>query len=443
MNTKLLYIFSILCLLLFSCKKDNEVSIGLSQDSIMDVPAAGGSYDIKVETSEKWVVKDGDRSWLYVAQYSKGTEQYIKIDVTSNLSESDRNIEIEILSHNSRRVLDIHQKGNSAGVELKYRIPVVFHVLYHDAGNKDQNIEQHRIEKTLREVNALYAQNDINLEFYLANIDPWGNVMKEAGIDRIKWVSSAVNPVDFMQTAGKEYIHLLWDPNRYVNVMMYNFSIAEILGIATFPLTPEQYPMDGMDIVEATDLKFADLDNMRAVSINSSWYSMEDPNPLTPYVEKELMKRQTSIATTLAHELGHYFGLRHVFSEDPHNRCGDTDFCADTPSYDKFQKYDRFIAGVFSDAVYNPNFANEFDWKSLFERESCDGHRFTSRNIMDYSFCYMDKFTADQKRRIRHVLDYSPFIPGPKKGRKATTRGISLKPVHIPHNIVICRLGDR
>ena len=33
---------------------------------------------------------------------------------------------------------------------------------------------------------------------------------------------------------------------------------------------------------------------------------------------------------------------------------------------------------------------------------------------MDYSVSYSDRFTDDQRDRIRHVLTYSPLIPGPK-----------------------------
>lgn len=40
----------------------------------------------------------------------------------------------------------------------------------------------------------------------------------------------------------------------------------------------------------------------------------------------------------LAHELGHYLGLHHVFAEDKNgyaDNCNDTDYCQDTPSYNR------------------------------------------------------------------------------------------------------------
>lgn len=57
----------------------------------------------------------------------------------------------------------------------------------------------------------------------------------------------------------------------------------------------------------------------------------------------------------------------------------------------------------------------------LVKRKSCDGAQFISHNIMDYSVSYSNQFTQDQCNRIRHVLTYSPLIPGPKK-EQANTR---------------------
>ena len=56
---------------------------------------------------------------------------------------------------------------------------------------------------------------------------------------------------------------------------------------------------------------------------------------------------------------------------------------------------------------------------------------FTSTNIMDYSVSYSDRFTNDQRSRIRHVLTYSPLIPGPKQGQ-TQTRSVVEGPIDLP-----------
>ena len=63
---------------------------------------------------------------------------------------------------------------------------------------------------------------------------------------------------------------------------------------------------------------------------------------------------------------------------------------------------------------------NEKYLDPLLKRHSCEGLEYDSDNIMDYSVGLGFKITPQQKQRIRHVLYYSPLIPGPKKYR--TTR---------------------
>ena len=50
---------------------------------------------------------------------------------------------------------------------------------------------------------------------------------------------------------------------------------------------------------------------------------------------------------------------------------------------------------------------------------------------MDYSVTYSDRFTNDQRSRIRHVLTYSPLIPGPKQGQ-TQTRSVVEGPIDLP-----------
>jgi hypothetical protein len=49
-----------------------------------------------------------------------------------------------------------------------------------------------------------------------------------------------------------------------------------------------------------------------------------------------------------------------------------------------------------------------------YQRKTDDGITFTSYNVMDYYYSHMNQFTADQFLRVRHVLENSPLIPGPK-----------------------------
>lgn len=429
-----------LTLLVVSCKNEEQPKINVQPSSeLTSVPSEGGTYDVAISSAESWIIKEQDLNWVRLARYGSGNDQRLKVEVESNLSEQARTLTLKLISKHDIKEIAITQQGKPAGQELKYRLPIVFHVLYKEEADKTLNLPQEKIYEVLKEVNRLYAVNGINLEFVPATISPSGTVMREAGIHRVQWVSEAINPVDMMTNEDPEYLHLLWDPNKYINVMLYKFTIPNILGIATFPLTPEQNPLVGMDVVPFTNLDVRDLNRLRGISLNVAWTNADEKgNPFAPYVSKELLDRQVSLPTTLAHELGHLLGLRHAFAEGPDGACVDTDYCEDTPSYSKRPDYDDYVSRMMSDAQYNPYFPKEFRWESLFERTACDGSKFVSHNIMDYSYSYMDQFSPQQKERIRHVLDYSPFIPGPKKTVVSSLRDVRISPERIPHSISIC-----
>lgn len=446
MKTKLIYILSVaLLLIVASCKKDEQPTLKFTSptEALSSIPSHGGTYDVAISSAESWTIKEQDQSWVRLARYGSGNDQRLKIEVASNLSQQGRTLTLELVNKKEIQKLNITQQGNPAGQELKYRLPIVFHVLYKNEADKAVNLPGERIYDVLKEVNRLYAINGINVEFVPASIAPSGAVMPEPGINRVQWVSETINPIDMMTNENPEHLHLSWDPNKYINVMLYKFTIPNILGIATFPLTPEQNALEGMDQVPFTNLDVRDLNRLRGVSINVSWAGETDKNnPFAPHLSQELIQRQISLPTTIAHELGHLLGLRHAFSEGPDGTCIDTDYCTDTQTYNKRPDYDNFVSQMASDAKYNPYFAQEFKWESLFERTACDGTKFISRNIMDYSYSYMDQFSPEQKQRIRHVLSYSPFIPGPKHSAVSSIRGIRLAPERIPHSITICHAHE-
>ena len=96
----------------------------------------------------------------------------------------------------------------------------------------------------------------------------------------------------------------------------------------------------------------------------------------------------------------------------------------DTKSYNK-QEYDSYC-----DYIYE-NEEAKYTFENLVKRTGCDGIEFISYNIMDYAISYSNQFTQNQRERIRHVLSYSPLIPGPKKG-DINTRALNEGPLDLP-----------
>lgn len=302
-----------------------------------------------------------------------------------------------------------------------YELPVIFHVLYADKNDRNQYVSKERLAEVLTVVNKLYKNADMNLEFTLATKDPKGNTLAEPGVERIPWTGEY--PIDcdnFMSDNKRTYTNLLWDPNLYINVMMYNFKAEAgsnmiTLGISHLPYTTSVSQLDGLNKSNSSSLKLENLQYAYCLSINSLFSERNNTADVT---------------VTLAHELGHYLGLFHTFAEDQKtgvllDDCADTDYCIDTKSYAK-PSYDSWLDGLDRSKKYTLEY--------LSQRNNCDGAEFISYNIMDYSYGFMNQFTPDQRTRIRHVLSYSPLIPGPKKA-SSSTRSIS-GPMDLPISVI-------
>ncbi|MBO7295595.1 MAG: hypothetical protein J6U65_09315, partial [Bacteroidaceae bacterium] len=91
----------------------------------------------------------------------------------------------------------------------------------------------------------------------------------------------------------------------------------------------------------------------------------------------------------------------------------DTDFCDDTPTYNK-AKYDQYL---LSNYPYDGVFTDELVAQLAERTNSVTGEKFVSTNIMDYAVSYLNELSPQQCARIRYILMRSPYVPGPKVKR--------------------------
>lgn len=444
MKQKLLYLLPFFCLLLAGCN-DDDANMTVSQSEFKEISYEGGTFDIEMTTNVEWTAVS-QVEWCRVLKSEGVGSRKLTVEVEANLGAA-RTGEVVIEAQGEKHTITFSQQGIPDGQELKYKIPIVFHIIYGDANDPKQNIPAEEIYSMLEDVNKMYRNAgaettvDLNMEFVPAEFDPQGNRLEEPGIDRVKWLTSELDPTDVMEDNTRKYVHFLWEPNDYVNILVYRFTpdASRILGISTFPYTTKSHPLEGTDVLEDMNITLANLNYVRGVSINSSYIGdVEDAfTPFAPEEYKELITKQIDGGITLGHELGHYFGLRHAFSEAQIG-CLDTDFCEDTKSYNK-NDYDMFVNQVYQLMNYDETYAGKFNWESLFERTTCQNEPFISHNIMDYAYSYLDEFTADQRLRVRHVLDYSPMIPGPKQTRAyLNTKAVSDGPMDLPFSVSDC-----
>lgn len=248
---------------------------------------------------------------------------------------------------------------------------------------------------------------DINLEFVLATKDKNGTTLPEPGVERVPFNELPIDCEKFMRDNTGKYTSLLWEPNEYINIMVYPFTDSQILGISTFPYSLKDFFLEGTQQVSASWITLENLSFPYCISINSSYIYEQSTDERI---------NQNDAAITLAHELGHYLGLRHVFSEGgTTSMCTDTDYCKDTPSYNR-SEYEQWLN--------NLDKQNKYQLKDLAKRYSCEKGEYEAHNIMDYAYCFYNEITLEQRKRIRHILNYSPLIPGPKESR-IDTRGVT------------------
>lgn len=334
-----------------------------------------------------------------------------------------------------------------------YELPVIFHVLYKDQNDPNQFIPYQRLVDILRYVNNIYAGNiygeseNLHLKFVLATKNENGHTLNTPGVEYVRYTGSyPIDPTSFMNDNTGSNVKYIWEPNNYINVMMYNFkpdSKDEVtLGISHMPYTMKgNHQLEGLettsDFLSKKNLKYAYCSSINSLFANtftdqngntgyyqSSRYTDPDNDRTTYY--------SADIVVTLAHELGHYLGLFHTFSEAESNgstsyesvdSCADTDYCTDTYSYNRndYLSYEEYLYAQPTEPSLNV----------LIQRRSCDGISFDSYNIMDYSWTLGYQLTAQQKARIRNVLNYSPLIPGPKLDAGTRAAEASDKPLDL------------
>ena len=303
----------------------------------------------------------------------------------------------------------------------EYKLPVIFHVIYKDANDASQYIPSARLQQLLTYVNMIYSgglfgeSGNVNVKFVAATYDEKGNKLDTPGVEYVKWNGAyPISPLKFMGDNSGKYVSYLWDPNEYINVMMYNFADGgdsdegTVLGISHMPYT----------IVGSTALE--GLETTKAKNIQKRYYESDryaNSNHEATYISP------FDVVVTLSHELGHYLGLFHAFSEhkvenadgttttDTSEGCYDTDYCDDTPSYNRTE-YMEYIE-YYMKSHTTPRL------QDVLLRTPCEGDNYLSANI-------------------RNVMYYSPLIPGPKKNG-ANTRAagyeaegkLDLKPIVI------------
>jgi len=414
-----------LLLLVIGCSDKTSPTLELSQTEFKNLSYDETQINVDIVSNETWTATSS-ASWCALSTTSGTGDTRLIMSIAGNIN-TERTATVTINSNSLTQTVQITQRAMPSGEEYHYRLPVIFHVLYKDENDTLQYIKQERLAYLLNAVNNLYQNSrssvDMNLEFTLATTDENGNTLATPGVEYVYWQNIPMDCNAFMNDKTGQYVPLLWDPNKYINVMLYNFtsdnSGSITLGITHLPFsTKGSTYLEGLSSISQTSLVKSNLAFPYCASINSLYI----------YEESGEYYNSADATVTLAHELGHYIGLHHPFSENANGslnpNCINSDYCDDTPTYDR-NAYGEVLAMLLK--------KSNVTMSEAATREDCNtSEEFIGRNIMDYEVCYSDQFTSDQRARIRHVLAYSPLIPGPKKTTTTTKSIVYEGPLDLP-----------
>lgn len=310
------------------------------------------------------------------AQKRCGTVEYMQMQrKLGKIRQTDEQFE-QWLATQSRYLLRQQQARQQAG---PYRIPVVVHIIHNgepvgtgtnisdaqilsqlDVINKDFNRMNADATNTPPEFAAVAGSMDI--EFVLALRDPFG--LPTTGIVRVNggrssWLVSQENEFKALS---------YWPAEDYLNIWVLNLS-GGFIGYAQFPVSNLPGLEDYQNGVAATDGVV-----IHYKAFGSSDYGSFD---LEPAFNK---------GRTLTHELGHFFGLRHIWGDQT---CG-TDYVDDTPE----QRNETVGCPAHPSATTCTTTINK-----MFQ------------NYLDYTNdACMNLFTQGQVQRMQLILD-NPAVP--------------------------------
>ena len=368
------------------------------------------SHEIQLSGSVSWSAKSDDncKNWCYPFKAS-GNSDKIVLWVSPNITDKARSGKVTVQLGGKKQEISVSQPAFTGNLDTyDYHLPVVFHVMYHNKSDKTQNANASQFTKILKAVNQLYADNDMHIVFEMGKYDRKGEELSEPGIIRKQVDFDEMSPDDFLK--DKTFSDDVLNLKKYINIFVFPFAKDGgdkiTLGMTTMPFLPSAHPLDSLRSSDNV-IEYAYLDIPFGVCINSDY--------INEWQEENMIK-STYIVSTVAHELGHYLGLLHTFSE---HECEDDDACDDTPISD-YENYIRNILKYQEDEKAKGR--DSFTFKELGTRKDCKtGEEFLATNILDYAYTSAEKFSPQQKNRTRHVLKYGVLMPGPKLVEYNTT----------------------
>lgn len=253
------------------------------------------------------------------AQDRCGTVEYSEKLQQQKASESTRQFEEWMRSKQLKRAKD---RGTHREQTATYQVPVVVHVIHNgEAEGTGTNISDAQIISQIDVLNKDYKRLNadavntpamflpfagvFDIEFVLAKRDPEG--LATIGIVREQGSQTSWTMRDNYELKETSY----WPAEDYLNIWVCN--ITDYLGYA-------QFPISGLSGLENSSTNA--LTDGVVIAYRAFGSSDDGAFDLDPDYNK---------GRTATHEIGHFFGLRHIWGDDAGACGGNGDYVADTP----------------------------------------------------------------------------------------------------------------
>ena len=220
-----------------------------------------------------------------------------------------------------------------------YVIPVIVHVLHTGQPvGTSPNIPAAQVQSQIRVINEDFNRTNFNATAYwgtrgagipggilfkLATVDPTGVPLIEPGVDRQVIATQPGYDRTYIETIIKPATS--WDPTRYLNLWTISnpttSSPGTLLGYAQFPIFPPGPSLPGLPLTGGGS---TDGVVVNVLSFGTNF------TPTGTAAGTGFNLFGFARGRTLTHELGHFFGLRHIWGD---GNCA-SDFCADTPTHE-------------------------------------------------------------------------------------------------------------
>lgn len=267
--------------------------------------------------------------------------------------------------------------GQRTNAAQQYTVPVVVHIIHRgEAVGTGTNIPDAQVVSQIKVLNDDFKRlnsdagntpsefqsvaGSFDIEFVLAKQDPDGESttgIVRANGNKTQW---SVNDDESLKAVS------YWPAEDYLNIWVTNLS-SSYLGYAQFPVS------DLAGLEDADDNRLTD-----GVVIDYSVFGSSDDGSFN--LSSDFDKGRTT-----THEVGHFFGLRHIWGDDNGACGGNGDYVSDTPDQ----------SNSTSGCPSNP-------------QTSCSVHKMF-QNYMDYTDdACMNLFTQEQVERMVTVIENSP-----------------------------------